>query len=138
MEERGDLMHAFEVTTTLSLAEAEAQIRRRLAERGFGVLSEIDVAGTLRAKLGVERPALKILGACNPSLAHRALEVDPTLALLLPCNVVLETTASGKTHIAIADPRDLLAVGDGGLPELDAVVQQASAELAAVVSGFGE
>ena len=68
------------------------------------MLTEIDVAATLHAKLGVERPPLKILGACNPHFAHRALQIDPSVALLLPCNVVLETTAAG-TRISVVDPR---------------------------------
>ncbi len=82
-----------------------------MLEEGFGVLTEIDVAATLQAKLGVQRPALKILGACNPSFAHRALTLDPSLALFLPCNVVLEQTEDGRTQISIADPRAMLALG---------------------------
>ena len=67
-----------------------------------------DVAATLRARLGVERPPLKILGACNPTLAHRALEFDPSVSLLLPCNVVVEAVPDG-TRVAAADPRELMA-----------------------------
>ena len=70
------------------------------------MLTEIDVAATLQAKLGVERAPLKILGACNPNLAHQALEVDPSAALVLPCNVVLEKVAAG-TRVAV-DPRELM------------------------------
>ncbi len=100
-------MKAIDTVTTLPLADAEAAVRAALAEQGFGVLTEIDVAATLQAKLGVERAPLKILGACNPSLAHRALELDPSVALLLPCNVVLEPVANG-TRIAVVDPHELM------------------------------
>lgn len=102
-------MHGIETTVESSLTDAEVVVRGALAAEGFGVLSEIDVAATLKAKLGVDRPPLKILGACNPLLAHRALEIDPTVALVLPCNVVLEEAVPGRTTVAIADPRELMA-----------------------------
>ncbi len=101
-------MHSIQTTVDLSMEAAEAAVRSSLGDQGFGVLTEIDVAATLRAKLGVERPALKILGACNPNFAHAALQVDPTVALLLPCNVVLEPEGTG-TRIAVVDPRELMA-----------------------------
>ena len=100
-------MRAIETTTPLPLADAETAVRAALGEAGFGVLTEIDVAATLKAKLGVERPPLKILGACNPTLAHQALAIDPSVSLVLPCNVVLESVEGG-TRVAAADPRDLL------------------------------
>jgi uncharacterized protein (DUF302 family) len=77
-------MKAIEATVALSMSEAENAIRCALAEHGFGVLTEIDVAATLKAKLNVDRPPLKILGACNPTLAHQALQLDPSVSLLLP------------------------------------------------------
>lgn len=101
-------MHAIETTVSLPLDQAEAALRAALAEQGFGVLTEIDVAATLKAKLGIDRSPLKILGACNPTLAHQALELDPTVALVLPCNVVLEPGADGGTHISAVDPRELM------------------------------
>lgn len=81
----------------------EVKIRAELAKRGFGILTEIDVAATLKAKLGVERSALKILGACNPGFANRALEIDRDVALFMPCNVVLEQVESG-VRISAMDP----------------------------------
>jgi len=108
-------MRAIETTTPLSLSDAETAVRAALGEAGFGVLTEIDVAATLKAKLGVERPPLKILGACNPTLAHQALAIDPSVSLVLPCNVVLESIEGG-TRVAAADPRDLLTTE--GLSEL--------------------
>jgi uncharacterized protein (DUF302 family) len=99
----------------LPLPEAETAVRAALAREGFGVLTEIDVAATLEAKLGVHRPPLKILGACNPSFAHRALELDPSLALVLPCNVVLEEAGADRTLVSIADPRSMMdSDGDAG------------------------
>jgi uncharacterized protein (DUF302 family) len=100
-------VRSLETTVTMSLAEAEQAIRDALAAQGFGVLTEIDVAATLKAKLGIDRAPLKILGACNPTLAHRALEIDQSVALLLPCNVVLDETESG-TRVRVVDPLELM------------------------------
>jgi uncharacterized protein (DUF302 family) len=72
------------------------------------VLTEIDIAATLKAKLDVDRPPLKILGACNPGFAHRALQLDPTASLVLPCNVVLEPDGAGGTTVSVVDPRSLM------------------------------
>jgi uncharacterized protein (DUF302 family) len=125
-------MHAIETTVPLPLDEAEAAVRATLAENGFGVLTEIDVAATLKAKLGVDRPALKILGACNPTLANQALELDPTSSLVLPCNVVLEPGAVGGTRIRAVDPRELMP----GL-ELAALADSAAAKLTAALRAVG-
>ncbi len=100
-------MDGIEITVELPIELAEAVVRDALASQGFGILTEIDVAATFKAKLGVERPPLKILGACNPQFAHRALELDPSVALMLPCNVVLAGDG-GRTHVSIADPRALM------------------------------
>lgn len=100
-------MAAIEITTLLSMPDAERAVRSTLAEQGFGVLTEIDIAATLHAKLGVERRPMKILGACNPEFANRALDVNADVSLLLPCNVVLSETDAG-TRIAAVDPRQLL------------------------------
>lgn len=101
-------MHPLETTTHLPMPEAEAAVRDALATQGFGVLTEIDIAATLKAKLGVERAPLKILGACNPGFAHQALQLDPSASLVLPCNVVLEPTAAGGTRVSVVDPRELM------------------------------
>ena len=100
-------MNAIETVVALPMPEAEAAVRSALGEQGFGVLTEIDVAATLKAKLDVDRPPLKILGACNPRLAHRALQLDPSVSLVLPCNVVLEP-ANGGTRVAAVDPHELM------------------------------
>jgi len=123
-------MHALETVVDAQLSDAEAALREALAQEGFGILTEIDVAATLEAKLGVHRRPLKILGACSPSLAHQALELDPSLALLLPCNVVLEEAGERRTHVAIADPQALLHAGGNGDDRLTALGAEATASLA--------
>jgi uncharacterized protein (DUF302 family) len=124
-------MRTFETTVTMSLAEAEQAIRDALAGQGFGVLTEIDVAATLKAKLGIDRAPLKILGACNPMLAHRALEIDPSVTLLLPCNVVLDETEVG-TRVRVVDPLELM--NDPRIAELAA---EAAEKLQSAVDDLG-
>jgi uncharacterized protein (DUF302 family) len=124
-------MQSITTTVPLPLVEAERAVRAVLAEQGFGVLTEIDVAATLKAKLDVDRPPLKILGACNPALAHRALEIDPSASLVLPCNVVLEPAADGGTAVHVADPRALMT--DPAMAEL---AEQAATRLRAALDAL--
>ena len=126
-------MRAFEVTLALPMSESEQAVRAALGRQGFGVLTEIDVAATLKTKLGVERPALKILGACNPTFAHRALDIDPSVALLLPCNVALDDPENGSTRVRIVDPMELMddprfaSLADEAAAKLQAAVEELSA-----------
>jgi uncharacterized protein (DUF302 family) len=122
---------AIETTIPLPMDEAEPKVREALAANGFGVLTEIDVAATLKTKLNVDRPPLKILGACNPGFAHAALQLDPAVALVLPCNVVLEPTESGGTSVRVIDPRSLVA--DPTFAELTA---DAAAKLTAAIESL--
>ena len=101
-------MRSIDTIVDLTAEQAEGAIRAALADQGFGVLTEIDVAAVFSAQLGVDRPFLKILGACNPGFAQRALQLDPTVSLLLPCNVVVEAV-DGGTRIAAVDPLELMA-----------------------------
>lgn len=109
---------------------SEARVRAARQEQGFGVLAEIDVAATLHDKLGVERSPPKILGACNPHFAQQALEIDPSVSLVLPCNVVLETTSDG-TRVAIVDPRALMDD-----PAFSSLAEEAAKRLQSVVDGL--
>jgi uncharacterized protein (DUF302 family) len=111
-------------TTTLPFGDAVQKVRAELAQEGFGVLCEIDVQATLREKLGVETGRYLILGACNPPLAHRALEAEPELGALLPCNVVVYER-DGQTHVAAIDPERMLSiVGNEALAEVAAEVRE--------------
>lgn len=107
------------VNVDMSMADAETKMRTSLAEQGFGILTEIDVAATLKAKLDIDRPAYRILGACNPGLANDAISHDEAVGLLLPCNVTLSDNGSGTT-ISVADPVVILEPGnsDGALDSL--------------------
>jgi len=125
-------MRGFEITVPLPLDDADTAVREALGGQGFGVLTEIDVAATLRAKLGVDRPALRILGACNPHFAQRALEADPSAGLVLPCNVVLEAV-DGGTRVAVVDPRALMAE-----PAVAELAEEAAAALQRVVDGLAD
>lgn len=86
-----------------SLSEAEAAVRAALLEEGFGILTEVDVTATLQNKLGVATKPYKILGACNPKIAHRALEADPRVGAFLPCGLALYEE-DGKTTVCLQDP----------------------------------
>ncbi len=89
--------------TGTTLAEAEKNCREALAQNGFGVLTEIDVQATMHKKLGINLPGYKILGACNPQMAYKAIELEPRVGAMLPCNVILREV-NGGTEISAIDP----------------------------------
>ncbi len=103
--------YTLSATTPLPFADAVERVRAELKTEGFGVLCEIDVQATLREKLGVEGEPYLILGACNPPLAHQALEAEPNLGVLLPCNVVIYQRG-GETQISAIDPERMLSIVD--------------------------
>jgi len=106
-------------TTSLSPADAEAAIRESLSDVGFGILTEIDVAATLKAKLDVDRAPYKILGACNPGLASQALDAEESIGLLLPCNVVIYEAGAGGTVVAALQPNTMVELtGNEGLSDV--------------------
>ena len=102
--------YSIRTTIDLPFAEAVEQTKRVLQEQGFGVLSEIDLQQKLKEKLGVDVPSYLILGACNPSLAYRALQAEPEIGLMLPCNVIVCETAEGRRLVAAVDPEAMLSV----------------------------
>jgi uncharacterized protein (DUF302 family) len=105
-------MYGFTVKVAGSLDEVEAKVTGELQKEGFGVLTEIDVAATLKKKLGIDRRPYKILGACNPVLANQALDADPDIGLLLPCNVVVREEADGSVTVGFMDPSSVLKLVD--------------------------
>lgn len=113
--------------------KAVQSVRDALSEQGFGVLTEIDVRQTLKAKLGEEMEDYVILGACNPALAHRALEVDRSIGLLLPCNVVVRG-ADGGTIVEVLDPQVMVSVPDE--EELRPVADEARKRLTAALESL--
>ena len=100
--------YAFGKTVNLSFEQATDAVTQALAKEGFGVLTEIDVAATLKKKLGIERAPYKILGACNPQFAANALEAEPQIGALLPCNVVVRVDDAGATRVEVMDPQAVL------------------------------
>ena len=116
--------------TTLPLADAVARVREELKVEGFGILTEIDVQATLKEKLDIDGQPYVILGACNPSLAHQALEAEPDLGVLLPCNVVVYERG-GVTHVSAVDAERMLSIVEND--ELVLVAEEVRDRLAAVV-----
>ncbi len=105
-------MYGFSVTIDANMQQAEEKVREALMAEGFGVLTEIDVQKVMKAKLDIDRSGYKILGACNPNLAHQAIEAEPDIGLLLPCNVLLREEADGKTSVGFMDPMAVLGMVD--------------------------
>jgi len=117
-------MYGFNVTINATMEQAEEKVREALMAEGFGVLTEIDVQKVMKAKLDIDRSGYKILGACNPNLAHQAIEAEPDIGLLLPCNVLLREEDGGKVNVGFMDPIAVLGMVDNPhIAEVAPVVQ---------------
>lgn len=125
--------YGFGTTLSMPVEEAASKVKEALKTEGFGVLTEIDVQKTLREKLGEEMEPYLILGACNPTLAHKAITSEPEVGLLLPCNVVVR--ASGQeSRVEIVDPDAMLGIAQA--PELTEVAGEAKARLQRVIEAL--
>lgn len=117
--------YGFGKTVTFSFDTAVEKVTQALQREGFGVLTDIDIAATLKKKLNLDMPAYRILGACNPPFAHRALETEPSIGLLLPCNVVVRQDQTGAVNVEFMDPNAVLdLVGNPAITEIAREIRQ--------------
>ena len=126
--------YAFGKTVALANDAAIQRVTEALAKEGFGILTEIDVAATMKKKIGLEMPPYKILGACNPQLASRAIAAEPQIGALLPCNVVVRQDAAGAVHVEFMDPMAVLSLVDR--PEIGELARDVRGRLERVLAAL--
>ena len=127
--------YVFGKTVALSVDQARERITEALAEQGFGILTEIDVQATLKKKLGLDVPPYRILGACNPQFASRALAAEPQIGALLPCNVVVRQDDAGQVHVEVMDPDAVLTLVER--PEVAALAGEVRNRLSQALERLG-
>ena len=127
--------YGFGKTVEIPFNDAIVHVTQALQDEGFGILADIDVAGTMKKKLNQDMPPYRILGACNPSLAHRALESEPSIGLLLPCNVVVRQDGAGTVHVEFMDPNAVLELVNK--PEITALASEVRQRLEQVSVALG-
>lgn len=124
------MTYTYARTVDLNFDDAVARVTTTLSNKGFGILTEIDVAATLKKKLDIDIPRYRILGACNPGAAYRALQVEPRIGAMLPCNVIVREIEGGRVEVAAVDPVASMAAVDnpalqGIAGEIRGLLQQA-------------
>lgn len=129
-----DTKFGFGKPVDLGFEEAIETVTEELDKEGFGILTEIDVQATLKKKLGEDMPPYRILGACNPPLAHQAVSAVPEIGLLLPCNVLVREDDDGKVHVSFMDPGSVLGLVDN--PDVVPLAEQVKAKLERVLSAL--
>ncbi len=129
-----DCRYGFGKTVALGFDAAIERVTQEMAKEGFGILTEIDVQATLKKKLGHDMPPYRILGACNPPFAHRALMAEPQIGLLLPCNVVVRQDDAGKVWVEFMDPEAVLQLV--GRPEVAPIAAEVKNRLQRVLAAL--
>ena len=128
------MRYGFGKRVNISFDQAVERVMQELQNESFGVLADIDVAATLQKKLGHSMPPYRILGACNPSLAQQALSAEPSIGLLLPCNVVVRQDSQKQVHVEFMDPNAVLDLV--GRPEIADVANQVRSKLERVLASL--
>ena len=121
-------------TLATGIDDAVAKVTEALKAEGFGILTQIDVKSTLKQKIGVDFRAYRILGACNPALAHKALQAEDKIGVMFPCNVIVQDVGDGRVEVAAVNPLD--AMGRVENPALTSLAKEVSEKLSRVVEGL--